>query len=194
MRSTFIGVLLTLCSLNASSENLKQIRIATQPNNIDMPISFEKIQNVSCTQVNNKQFRQALLEAINEVRHQPRQCGLQTYPSTSALTWNDKLQLSAQAQVNDISNRRLLSHVDKSGRKLQQRFEMVGFSGKLGGENLANGQKTAHSVLNDWMTLSTTHCTNIMTEMYTDYALACTVNPSNGRAYWVQQFGSKEIN
>lgn len=155
------------------------------------PLVFINTTNPNCQQVHLTKFKTALIQAINEIRKQPRQCGTQYHAATNALTWNNTLEKSSYQQAQDLSNRKLLSHTNISGLRLKERLAKVGYQGSTGGENLASGQKTVNQVLNDWMTLSPSHCSNIMTSNYSDYALACVTNVNTGRTYWVQQFGKR---
>lgn len=163
----------------------------TEPTSTTRPLVFPTISNPNCQQVHLDKFKTTLIQAINEVRKYPRQCGTQYHKATNALTWNKLLEKSSYKQAQDLAKRRLLSHSNISGLVLKERLTQVGYQGITGGENLASGQKTVHQVLNDWMTLSPTHCSNIMTSRYSDYALACVTNPDTGHTYWVQQFGSQ---
>lgn len=205
MKTTITVFIFSLGLIHSAQADTQTIRIAKQtsvpltqlnpsPNKASKgePITLRNITNPNCQQVQVDQFKEALLQAINEIRQHPRQCGTQYRPATSILKWDRQLQQSAALQAQDLAKRNTLSHLDIAGTRLKDRFERVGYKGEIGGENLAHGQKTVHQVLNDWMTLSTTHCNNIMTNGYTDYALACKVNPKTGRAYWVQHFGQRE--
>ena len=204
MKNITILCVLSLGLIQSIQADTQTIRIAKQSfapstqlnplTNNDVkgePITLRNITNPNCQQAQVDQFKEALLQAINEIRQHPRQCGAQYRPATSTLKWNRQLQQSATLQAQDLAKRNTLSHIDTFGKRLKDRFELVGYKGEIGGENLAHGQKTAHQVLNDWMTLSTIHCNNIMTNGYTDYALACKINPNTGRAYWVQHFGRR---
>ncbi len=153
------------------------------------PLVFISTTNPGCQQIHQEKFKAALIQSINEIRKQPRQCGTQHYEATNKLTWNKSLEKSSYKHAKDLAKRQLLSHSSISGQVLKARLTQVGYQGITGGENLASGQKTVHQVLNDWMTLSPSHCSNIMTNNYSDYALACVTNTSTGRSYWVQQFG-----
>lgn len=206
MRHFFYAVLLSGLCTQTFSADTQYINISIKENsNINATVDFKRTKlqtnakplvfintiNPNCQQVHLAKFKTALIQAINEIRKQPRQCGTQYYAATNALTWNNTLEKSSHQQAQDLSNRRLLSHTNMSGLRLKERLTQVGYQGITGGENLASGQKTVSQVLNDWMTLSPSHCSNIMTNNYSDYALACVTNPNTGRTYWVQQFGKK---
>lgn len=182
--------------INISIKKDSNISTTIEPNSTNLqidakPLVFRNSTNPNCQQVHLAKFKTALIQAINEIRKQPRQCGAQYHAATNALTWNNTLEKSSYQQAQDLSNRKLLSHTNISGLRLKERLSQVGYQGVTGGENLASGQKTVNQVLNDWMTLSPSHCSNIMTNSYSDYALACVTNPNTGRTYWVQQFGKK---
>ncbi|HQV26091.1 MAG TPA: CAP domain-containing protein [Acinetobacter sp.] len=148
--------------------------------------SFE---NISCDDIQNPQYQQAVLNAINVIRHQPQQCGKIAYSATNSLRWNNQLQASSIAHAQDISQRQLLSHVGHGGENLRFRIKQTGYKGG-GGENLASGQSNLKQVLENWLSLSPGHCDNLMKPQFKDYAISCIRNETTHRTYWMQHFGS----
>ena len=164
----------------------KSTTIETQNRVPQILVSFEKI---SCDDIQNPKYQQAILNAINEIRHQPQQCGKIAYSATHSLKWNNQLQISARAHAQDIAQRQLLSHFSRSGENLRFRIKQTGYKGG-GGENLANGQTNLKQVLENWLALSPGHCDNLMKPQFNDYAIVCVRNETTQRPYWVQHFGS----
>ena len=164
----------------------KSTTIPTQKNPQQTLASFDKI---SCDDIQNPQYQQAVLNAINVIRHQPQQCGKIAYSATHSLKWNNQLQTSSTAHALDISQRQILSHVGRSGENLRARIKKTGYKGG-GGENLATGQSNLNQVLENWLALSPGHCGNLMKPQFKDYAIACVRNDVTHRTYWVQHFGT----
>ena len=164
----------------------KSTTIPTQKNPQQTLASFDKI---SCDDIQNPQYQQAVLNAINVIRHQPQQCGKIAYSATHSLKWNNQLQMSSTAHAQDISQRQILSHVGRGGENLRFRIKKTGYKGG-GGENLATGQTNLKQVLENWLALSPGHCDNLMKPQFKDYAIACSRNPTTHRTYWVQHFGT----
>lgn len=164
----------------------KSTTLTTQNTPDQFLASFE---NISCDDIQNPQYQQAVLNAINVIRHQPQQCGKIAYSATNSLRWNNQLQASSIAHAQDISQRQLLSHVGHGGENLRFRIKQTGYKGG-GGENLASGQSNLKQVLENWLSLSPGHCDNLMKPQFKDYAIACSRNPTTHRTYWVQHFGS----
>ena len=164
----------------------KSTTLPTQNTPDQILASFE---NISCDDIQNPQYQQAVLNAINVIRHQPQQCGKIAYSATNSLRWNNQLQASSIAHAQDISQRQLLSHVGRGGENLRFRIKQTGYKGG-GGENLATGQSNLKQVLENWLSLSPGHCDNLMKPQFKDYAISCIRNETTRRTYWVQHFGS----
>ena len=146
--------------------------------------------NINCENLHDKQHRQAAIEAINEIRRHPQICGQLVYAPASPLSWNNNLEKSALKHARSIASRKWLSHLDGNGFSLRQRLNLSGYNGIGGGENLASGQNNLAKALMNWLTLSTTHCDNLMHAKYQDYAVSCVRDPETRRPYWVQHFGN----
>ncbi|RLZ10980.1 CAP domain-containing protein [Acinetobacter sp. 2JN-4] len=178
---TPVFILLTACS--ASSSSIPQTTAA----------STTKIQKttteISCQDLSNPAYQQAMLNAINEIRKHPRQCGQQHFPAAAALTWNNQLYQSAFAHSKDMTEHNFLGHVSSTGLDLKARLKQSQFKGRGGGENVARGHQNLNDVTQKWLT-SPVHCSNIMHPKFTDYAIACASDQSSqNRNYWTQQFG-----
>lgn len=174
-------ILLTACS--ASSSIIPQTTAA----------SVTQIQKstteISCQDLSNPAFQQAMLNAINEIRKQPRQCGQRHFPAAAPLVWNNPLYQNAVSHSNDMSNHNFLGHVSSTGLDLKARLKQSQFKGRGGGENVARGHQNLNDVTQKWLT-SPVHCSNIMHPKFTDYAIACASDQSSqNRNYWTQQFG-----
>lgn len=144
---------------------------------------------ISCEDIKNQQYQQAILKAINDIRHQSQQCGATLYSATTSLAWHPLLQQSSSTYADLSAQRRVISHYGTEGQSLRERIKLTGYKGG-GGENLASGQQTLGEVLGHWLSLSPGHCDNLMQAKYRHYAIACTRSETTQRPYWVQHFGS----
>ncbi|OJU67129.1 MAG: hypothetical protein BGN93_04260 [Acinetobacter sp. 39-4] len=144
---------------------------------------------IRCQDLQNPAYQQVLLDAINEIRQHPRQCGGQHFPAVAPLRWNNHLYQSAFAHAEDMAQYSVLGHVSSTGQDFRTRLKQTQFKGRGGGENVARGQKNLNDVMATWLA-SPVHCRNLMHPKFTDYALACTVDTSTKqKSYWTQQFG-----
>lgn len=110
------------------------------------------------------------------------------------LTYNTRLQESAQRYAEQMSSKGFFGHVSPDGQTLRDRVAATGyydtsFSADCGcvkgftvGENLGRGQKTADEVMKDWMN-SPTHRAAILDPNYNDVGVGVSAG------IWVQHFG-----
>lgn len=167
----------------------------TLPMPTDTTPSIAQIQKtaieISCQDLQNPAYQQAVLDRINQVRQQSRQCGQQYFSAAKPLSWNNNLYKGALAHSVDMANHNFLSHVSSTGQDLRTRLKNYNALGKANGENVASGQKTLNEVITKWIA-SPLHCSNIMNPKFTTYALACASDQSvKQKSYWTQQFGTR---
>lgn len=104
----------------------------------------------------------------------------------SPLALDDKLCRAADIRAAELLQ--LFSHTRPDGTSCFTIFEEVGFSGGIGGENIAAGYSSAKSVVDGWMD-SPGHRANILDSSYTvmGAAMAYSSNSDYGY-YWAQLF------
>ena len=148
-----------------------------------------------------------ILKAINQARTEVRDChdGLGLVGPVNALVWSDNLYASAYEHSSDLAESDTFSHLgsgsisdvtgSNSGTKslFYERIEANGYVGFHSvGENIAGGQEDIEAVMKDWLE-SPAHCTNIMSDKFSEVGVAIVVNPdSQFGIYWTQNFGSKK--
>ncbi len=115
------------------------------------------------------------------------------------LEMNRQLQAAAEGHANAMAVKNFFSHTGKNGSQLKSRVRAEGYKGGWLGENIANGQKTAASVVTAWVG-SKGHRANIMNCRYKETGIALTYQaddePLPGGSYvphyyWVQVFGKR---
>ncbi|UVE18958.1 CAP domain-containing protein [Pseudomonas sp. LS44] len=133
---------------------------------------------------------QKLLEQINAVRAQPRQCGAQSFSATAPLAWNATLATAAETHSRTMANGNFFAHRDRDGRTPSDRAELAGYSGGLIGENLAAGLDNSRKIVDGWLA-SPGHCANLMNPQFSELGAAYAVDPkSDAGIYWTAVFGA----
>lgn len=133
---------------------------------------------------------QALLQQVNAMRGQQRQCGAQAFAAAAPLVWNDSLGDTAHTHSRAMANGNFFSHQDRDGRTPGDRAELAGYSGQRVGENIAAGQDAAARVVAGWLA-SPGHCANLMNPQFSELGAAYAVDPkSDAGIYWTALFGA----
>lgn len=101
-----------------------------------------------------------------------------------ALKIHTKAESAALLRAKEIE--RSFSHTRPNGSDFSTVLTSAGISFQSAGENIAYGQKTPSSVMNDWMN-SSGHRANILNANFTSMAVGHYQN-SAGVDYWVQLF------
>lgn len=146
---------------------------------------------ISCQDLQNPAYQQAVLKKINQIREQSRQCGRQYFSATIPVIWSNNLYKGALSHSEDMAAHNFLGHVGSTGLDLKSRLKLYNTLGKANGENVASGQKTLDEVMSRWLS-SPLHCSNLMNPKFTTYAIACASDQSaKQKSYWTQQFGTR---
>lgn len=133
---------------------------------------------------------QKLLEQINAVRAQARQCGGQSLAAATPLAWNATLGTAAETHSRAMANGNFFAHKDRDGRTPGDRAELAGYNGRQIGENIAAGLDAARRVVDGWLA-SPGHCANLMNPQFSELGAAYAVDPkSNAGIYWTALFGA----
>ncbi len=134
---------------------------------------------------------QKLLEQINAVRAQSRQCGGQPFAAAAALAWSAPLGAAAETHSRAMANGNFFAHKDRDGRIPSDRAELAGYDGRQIGENIAAGQDTARKVVEGWLA-SPGHCANLMNPQFRELGAAYATDPkSDAGIYWTALFGAQ---
>ena len=179
-------LLLSACSTHEPSSSPNSASVSPHPSVPQIPKSPAEIH---CQDLQNPAYQQAVIEAINQIRQHTRQCGQHSFSAAAPLNWNHPLYRSAFAHSEDMAQHQFLGHINSAGLDFKNRLKLSQFKGHGGGENIAKGQSNLNEVMATWLT-SPAHCSNLMNAKFTDYAIACSVDPSApSKGYWTQQFG-----
>jgi uncharacterized protein YkwD len=103
-----------------------------------------------------------------------------------ALSTDEKLRTIARAHSADMVAHNYFSHTAYNGATFATRIFSVGYT-RAYAENIAWGQRTPASVVNDWMN-SAGHRANILNCSYNHVGVGVAYK-SNGTPYWTQDFG-----
>ncbi|WP_277877969.1 CAP domain-containing protein [Tolypothrix sp. FACHB-123] len=123
-------------------------------------------------------FEQEVLKLTNDER---AKFGL------PALKGNTELNYAADGYAELMAEKKFFSHVGPDGSRAWDRAKKVGFEAQTMGENIAFGQRTPKDVVQAWMD-SPGHRANILNRNFTELGVGFEQN------YWVQKFGSKDLN
>jgi len=148
-------------------------------------------QNVidQCMSENDKK----MLTQVNTARSQPRNCGSESYPATTALSWQCTLEDVAYAHSQDMGDYNYFSHTGSDGLTVADRVSNAGYGWSALGENIAAGQQTIDIVIAAWLD-SPGHCANIMRSVYTEFGAGIyRVDGSDYSIYWTQVFAKPRM-
>ena len=154
-----------------------------------------------------KLSKEDILTAINSARDEVRDCndGLGLVGPAQPLTWNDNLYASAYEHSSDLAESNTFAHegsgtvYDVTGSNsgaaslFNERIEANGYGEfRAVGENIAGGQESIEEAVQAWLD-SPAHCTNIMSDAFSEVGVAVVVNPdSEYGIYWTQNFGTQK--
>lgn len=133
---------------------------------------------------NLKGATEKVLQLVNAARQKAGVPQLQLVEPLSKLAAWFSGDLAVQGQ---------LTHKDRLGRELQDRFEAFGYSNfEAIGENIAAGQPTPEQVVTAWMK-SPAHRANILSPAYSEIGISYSYAVSSKyKYYWVMDLGSRQ--
>ncbi|MBX2883403.1 MAG: CAP domain-containing protein [Granulosicoccus sp.] len=129
-----------------------------------------------------------LLNAHNEARSQPRNCGSESYAAVPPLAWSCQLRDASEAHSEDMQIHNFFSHTGSDGGSAGDRITTEGYTWRQWGENIAAGYGTVDSVMQGWLD-SPGHCSNIMNATATEMGAArVSGEGSQYSSYWTAVF------
>lgn len=132
---------------------------------------------------------QVMLDEVNRVRGQARQCGGKSFAAAAPLSWNATLATVAEAHSRAMANGNFFSPLDRDGRTPGDRAELAGYTGTPIGQNIAAALDRPRRVVEGWLA-SPGHCANLMNPQFSNLGAAYAVDPqSDAGIYWVGLFG-----
>jgi uncharacterized protein YkwD len=133
-----------------------------------------------------------VVSLVNAARATGGRCGPDTYPSSTPLLVNEKLQAAAQAHATDMAERNYYDHQSLDGRSPSARMKSAGYGSRMTAENIAAGQQTATEVVAGWLK-SPGHCRNILMPEFREIGVGVDIKLASEKGiYWVQKFGAGE--
>lgn len=129
-------------------------------------------------------IEQRLADIISTARNNARSCGQDSFEQAQPVYWNPKLAQAARRHSEDMASSNFLSHTGSDGSSVVERATDSNYEYRLLAENIAGGQQTSTSVVNDWLN-SQGHCANIMNPGINEIGAACVRDPSTDyETYW----------
>lgn len=133
---------------------------------------------------------QRLLEQVNAVRAQPRECAGQAYAAAPPLRWNATLALIAEAHSRAMANGNFFGQLGDDGRTPGDRAELAGYAGSQVAQNIGAALDAPLKVVDGWLT-NPGHCANLMNPRFSELGAAYAVDPqSDAGIYWAALFGA----
>jgi uncharacterized protein YkwD len=127
--------------------------------------------SLAITASNTARVEAAIVCLVNEDRAKQRRPPLKVSAALSN---------AARAHTKDMDQRNYFNHISKDGRTPLQRARAAGFTGSFVGENIANGARTAASVMSIWLN-SAPHRKNIRSKEYATIGAGAV--PGDGALY-----------
>jgi len=132
-------------------------------------------------------FEREVLELTNTARAEGGCCGGEgCFAASHALELEPKLRRSARAHARDMGRAMYFDHSSRDGRSPFDRMREAGFRGCAMGENIAAGQPTPRSVMDDWLQ-SPGHCKNLLEPSFEQLGVG--YHEAASQSVWVQNFG-----
>ncbi|MET9395490.1 CAP domain-containing protein [Streptomyces sp. NPDC006624] len=105
----------------------------------------------------------------------------------SPVTANDRLTRAADDYSDVMASSGVMSHTGPDGSTMRTRVEAAGYQWSTLGENIAQGQADAASVMKSWMN-SPGHRANILNCSFKELGVG--VHFGDGGPWWTQNFGA----
>ena len=131
-----------------------------------------------------------VLELVNAVRDQGRDCGRESFAAAPPLTLSPTLTNAASDHASDMARNTTLAHTGSDGSNSGERITRSGYVWGASGENVAAGQRDADAVVAAWLA-SPGHCATLMGPYFKEMGVAFAVAPdANPSIYWAQVFAA----
>lgn len=102
-----------------------------------------------------------MVDAVNAVRADGRECGEAWHPAVPALTWSDPLEAASRRHARDMARRDVLAHEGSDGSRVGERVTEAGYTWRRVAENLARADLSVEQVVIAWAE-SPPHCRALM--------------------------------
>ncbi|MGD8710868.1 MAG: CAP domain-containing protein [Ectothiorhodospiraceae bacterium] len=128
--------------------------------------------------------KERMLERINRLRRDARECGGENFGAAPPVTWNERLHRAALTHSQDMAEAGYFGHQGTDGLSVAGRVRDEGYPWSSVGENIASGQSSVDSVMEQWLD-SPGHCANIMEPSFRNIGAACVTGPGeDALTYW----------
>ncbi len=155
---------------------------ATEPSN---PVGSARVAAATTQQ------QQEILTYLNQARAKSCLCGSTTYPATTPLQLNAKLNVASDKHALDMATYNYFSHTGRDGSQPWDRMTREGYIWRNAGENIAAGYATTRAVVDGWLK-SPGHCANIMNPNFKEVGVGYAYGASSTyKHYWVNDFGTQ---
>jgi len=133
-------------------------------------------------------MEEEILDIVNQRRAEGANCGSAgSFGPAGALTMNPALRCAARVHSKQMVTENFFDHSTPWGETPWDRMAAAGYQYSSAGENIAAGNSTAASTMQQWMD-SDGHCSNIMSADFTEIGVGYYPGGGYGH-YWTQAFG-----
>lgn len=136
------------------------------------------------------EFERRILELTNEVRAQGANCGGEEFPPAPPVVMQEHLRCSSRLHSVDMVVRDFFEHTNPDGVGPGQRISEAGYNWMGFGENIGWGYASPEGMMEGWIT-SPGHCSNIMTDWFTELGVGYFEGPEPSDFLWTQNFGDR---
>jgi uncharacterized protein YkwD len=134
-------------------------------------------------------MEEEILVIVNQRRAEGANCGSEgNFGPAGPLTMNPALRCAARVHSKQMVTEDFFDHTTPWGESPWDRMMAAGYSYSTAGENIAAGNSTAASTMQQWMD-SDGHCSNIMNADFTEIGVGYYPGGGYGH-YWTQNFGT----
>ena len=181
-KSIFILASVILLSSCGVSDYINRKKIVKANTKISTEQSAQPATSSKCEASDSRKDR--IVKYINQARSEEQLCGNKTYEAAPLIVWNTDLFNAAKLHSNDMAQHNIFSHTGSDHSTTGKRVTQVGYDWKAVAENISAGTDTPEQTVDRWLT-SPGHCHNLMNPVYTEFGLACTINPdADYQIYW----------
>ena len=136
------------------------------------------------------EFERRILELTNAVRAQGANCGGEEFPPAPPLVMQEHLRCSSRLHSVDMVARDFFEHINPDGVGPGERISEAGYDWMGFGENIGWGYASPEGMMGGWES-SPAHCSNIMTEWFTELGVGYFRGDEPSEFIWTQNFGDR---
>ncbi|MCK5708946.1 MAG: hypothetical protein KAI07_00280 [Deltaproteobacteria bacterium] len=138
------------------------------------------------------EFQSLVLDLVNDVRAQSRNCGSEFFPAAPPVNWDVRIESAALKHSQDMAQNQNFSHTGTDGSNAGDRLLMQGYNWSTWGENILVGLDDARDAVDAWIG-SSGHCSIIMSPTLLEVGAGVSQGlfQSSTASYWTLVFATE---